>query len=396
MHKSVAVNRRSRLRILSRLGVEETLRKQARLIDLAPAAVIVRELGGIIQFWSQGAEAMYGWTEMEALGKRTHELFQTEFPEPLKEIIATVVQGGKWKGELRHRTKDGREIVVESHWLAEFDGRGKVMELLESNIDITDRKELLEHLEDMVKQRTAELQKSNETLEAFAYSLSHDLRAPLRAIANYAEFAREDCPAEVAALARGYLDKIAGLARRADRFVENVLAVSRVSKQPLEIKPVALAKVVRDIIHDVPELEEPLADIQVEGELATVQGEETLLTQVVTNLLSNAVKFVARGTKPQVRVRTEILGPQIRLWVEDNGIGIERQAQDRIFDLFGHSQAVANYEGTGIGLTIVRKAVERMGGKVGVESTPGQGSRFWVDLPQGSEPSPGKDPALSE
>jgi PAS domain S-box-containing protein len=390
MHNSVNTDPENGLSTPRWPGAEETLRKQARLIDLAPVAAIVRDLDGTIKFWSQGAETLYGWTETEALGRRTHELFQTEFPEPLPEIISTLVEGKKWKGELRHRTRDGRRIIVESHWLAEFDAVGNVIELLETNTDITDSKKLREHLEEMVEERTTELQGSNEALEAFSYTLSHDLRAPLRAIAAYAELAVEDSRGELSRSAQDYLGKITGLARRADRFIQNVLALSCVSKQRVEIKPVDLGKVVGELIHDRPELQEPLADLRVEGDRAIVLGEETLLTQVVTNLLGNAVKFVARGTKPKVRVRTETLGARVRLWVEDNGIGIEPLAQKRIFELFGRNQAIENYEGTGIGLTIVRKAVERMNGSVGVESVPGQGSRFWVDLPRGhgvSQPS---------
>jgi signal transduction histidine kinase len=121
-------------------------------------------------------------------------------------------------------------------------------------------------------------------------------------------------------------------------------------------------------------------EIMLKTPLLPVLGHEASLTQCLTNLLSNAVKFVAHGVKPQVLVRTELLNDTVRLWVQDNGLGIPRQAQAKIFEIFQRLHKESEYEGTGIGLAIVRKAVERMGGRVGVESEPGKGSRFWLEL----------------
>jgi PAS domain S-box-containing protein len=362
--------------------VEETLRKQARLIDLAPVAVIVRELDGTIIFWSQGAESMYGWTKEEALGRLTHDVLRTQFPEPMEDIVKKLLQGRKWTGELRHLTKDGRTVIVESHWLAELDSKGEVSELLECNMDITERKRLQEHLEEVVEERTAQLRASNADLEAFSDSMSHDMRAPLRAILNFSQFVIEDCGAELSQTAKDYLEKVTGAARRLDRLILDVLALSQVSKQRVEMGPVELGKLVKDTIHERPEFQEPAAEVRVEGELPQVLGHEALLTQVLSNLLGNAVKFVNRGTKPRVRVWCETIDRKIRLWVEDNGIGIEPQSHQKIFELFGRDQRARDYDGTGIGLTIARKAVERMGGRVGVESDVGGGSRFWVELPR--------------
>jgi signal transduction histidine kinase len=126
------------------------------------------------------------------------------------------------------------------------------------------------------------------------------------------------------------------------------------------------------------------AEIQIEGKLPKVLGGEGSLTQCMSNLLTNAVKFVAPGTKPRIKIRAQAVAADIRLWVEDNGIGIAPRDQVRIFQMFERVDHGAAYEGTGLGLTIVRKAVERMGGRMGVESEVGQGSKFWIQLKKGN------------
>ncbi|HTL58976.1 MAG TPA: PAS domain S-box protein [Candidatus Limnocylindrales bacterium] len=498
----------------------ETVERLARLVDLAPAATIVRQLDGMITFWSHGAERLYGWSKEEVLGRRTHELLRTEFPEALENIVAKVRRGKIWQGELRHCTRDGRRITVQSYWLAELDSDGEVTELLESNLDITERKrmeevlreaearfralaenipqliwmtdadgaitfynqrwfdytgttlqemqeagwgkvhhpehvdrvaqkwnehlrtgepwedtfplrgkdgtfrwflsrafpirsadgrisqwfgtntditelrethvaleaaqaKLEEHartLEATVQARTAELREANAELEAFCYSLSHDMRGPLRAIRSYTEMVIEDSGAQLSAIAKDYLQRVSSAAVRLDRLIQDVLAFSRVSRDPGKPERVEPERVVRTIISERPDMQPPAAEIRIDGPLPMVRGNEASLTQCLTNLLSNAVKFVAPGVTPHVRIHSETKGDRVRLWVEDNGIGINKEAQGKIFELFYRLHRSGEYEGTGLGLAIVRKAAERMGGQVGVESEPGAGSRFWVEL----------------
>jgi signal transduction histidine kinase len=128
-------------------------------------------------------------------------------------------------------------------------------------------------------------------------------------------------------------------------------------------------------------MQESNASVVVEKPIPEVLGNRTILSQIVSNLLSNAVKFVAPGIKPKIKIRAEYYDNSVRLWVEDNGIGIEPEYQQRIFRLFERLHSAEEYPGTGIGLAIVAKGAERMGGKTGVESAPGKGSRFWVELP---------------
>src|SRR5262249_6957876 len=150
------------------------------------------------------------------------------------------------------------------------------------------------------------------------------------------------------------------------------------AQQDMPLVPVDLSKLVRELIETYPNFHGDNADIFVESELPVVLGNDALLTQCFSNLLGNAVKFVAPGLRPEVRVSAEMQDSVARIWVKDKGIGIPKNAQERLFKMF--QKLETGYEGTGIGLAIVRKVVERMGGKVGVESEPGQGSHFWVEL----------------
>jgi PAS domain S-box-containing protein len=366
--------------ITETVRAQEELRKQARLIDLAPAATIVRGLDGTITFWSRGAELLYGWSREEAIGRRSHELLQTEFSETVGNILGIVERCGRWSGELRHRTKAGRWVIVQSYWLVQPWPAKDVVEILESNVDVTQRNQLRDRLEEAVAKRTTRLREANAELEAFSYSLSHDMRGPLRSILGFTEIAVQDFGSGMAAEVRGYLENVLSAARRLDRLIRDVLAFSRLSRQPIEQKPIDLQSLIDGIIRERPELQEPRAGLRVEGPLPAVLGDEASLTQCVTNLLDNAVKFVTPGVKPRVRVYVQDFGDKIRLWVEDHGIGIPASAQERIFKLFERNYWSTQYEGTGLGLAIVRKAAERMGGRVGVESEEGKGSRFWLEL----------------
>jgi signal transduction histidine kinase len=234
-------------------------------------------------------------------------------------------------------------------------------------------------LERRVEDRTAQLRETVAELEAFSYSLSHDLRAPLRAIANFSGIVLEDHRDQLGPDA-ALLEKVLSAVQRMDELIRDVLALSRISRQEMRMETVDLEKLARQVIQERPELQAPRAQVCFEGPLPAVHGHEASLTQCLANLLGNAVKFVAPGVIPQVRLFAGANGDRIRLWVADNGIGIAPEARERVFEIFQRLHSQDQYEGTGIGLAIVKRAVERMGGKVGVESEPGKGSRFWVEL----------------
>jgi signal transduction histidine kinase len=249
--------------------------------------------------------------------------------------------------------------------------------LRQAQAQLADRASQLERL---VAERTARLQETVGELEAFSYGMAHDMRAPLRAMAAFARLIQTEHGLQLDETGKEYLGRIVSAAQRLDRLVTDVLSYSAASRQKLDLQPVDLEKLLEEAIRNQPEFQPPHAEIQIQRPLHKVIAHEPSLMQCVNNLLSNAVKFVLPGVVPRVAVRSELVGQDVRLWVEDNGIGISPADQERIFALFGRLNPVAEFEGTGIGLTILRKTVERMGGKVGLESELGQGSRFWIQL----------------
>jgi len=278
-----------------------------------------------------------------------------------------------------------------------FDANGDIAYIIHRVEDVTELvrlqqaqsaqeeiKQRARELEMIVAERTAQLRSSVDELEAFCYSLSHDMRAPLRAIHSFNEMVLEDCGNKISEECREFLQKSIRSADRLDRIIQEVLAYTRLAKQDIKTEPVDVETLVREIIDERPELQPPNAEIKIESPLQPMLGHEASLTQCITNFLDNAVKFVDRDVKPKVRVYTEANNGHVRLYFEDNGIGIDEAGQKRLFQMFQRIHAANEVPGNGIGLAIVRKAVERMNGTAGVESEPGKGSRFWVQLPKGT------------
>jgi signal transduction histidine kinase len=242
-------------------------------------------------------------------------------------------------------------------------------------------RDLNEGLEERVRERTARLDESLRELDAFSYTVAHDLRAPLRAMAGFSQLLLEDCDGKSCATCRDFKRRIEESACRMDRLVQDLLAYSRLSRSEFKLVPIDLSRVVTQAATTLrSSLKNPGAEIHVADALPTVLGHDVLLVQVLENLLSNAVKFVAPGVRPKVSIRAEPKDGMVRVWVEDNGIGIPAQYHDRVFGVFERLNRLEEYPGTGIGLAIVRRAVQRMEGRSGFESEVGRGSRFWIDL----------------
>jgi len=296
--------------------------------------------------------------------------------------------------DLPLQTKDGQRVDVEFvSNLYEEEGR----QIIQCNIrDITARKfaedalnEAKEkrlartlELERLVNLRTSELRHSNAQLETFVYSIAHDLRAPLRTMQGFSQLLVQKHAASLNEEGIKFANLINTAAQTLDRLLADLLAFSQISQQTIEPLPVALETAVQNALDSCEaDIRESQARIVNIGPWPAVLAHTATLRQVLANLIGNAVKFV--GEKPpEVRLRSEEQpGGILRIWVEDNGIGIAPEFQERIFQVFQRLHAT-KYPGTGIGLAIVQKGMERMGGKVGLVSTPGFGSNFWIELPK--------------
>jgi signal transduction histidine kinase len=275
-----------------------------------------------------------------------------------------------------------------------FTSAGEFLGIAGSSVDITERKEFEVELQRQVTERTARLHELVSELEHLSYTITHDMRAPLRAIRGFTEAVQEICSGRPDPELPGLLRRINQGAERMDLLITDALQYTKAVRQELPLGPVDLGSLLRGMLDTYPEFIN--SDIQLEEPLLPVIGNEAALTQCFSNLLGNAVKFVKPGERAAVRVWSEwrqvppvpgenrAAGDWVRIWVEDRGIGIPPVMLPKLFKMF--SRGSRDYEGTGIGLALVRKVVHRMGGQVGVETEPGQGSRFWVELRPGLAP----------
>jgi len=323
---------------------------------------------------SPGAPISY-----EIFRKGLHPDDRAKLKATLKRALDPMSEG-QYHAEFRvNGIEDHVERWIEARGRVAFEG-GKAVHLSGTTIDITQRKAFQAELERQVQERTVRLAETVGELEAFSYSISHDMRAPLRAMEGYAKALVMDYQDRLDPQGRHWLDRINRSAHRLDSLIKDVLAYSKVAKEEIELSPVDLAGLIEDIIATNPEFQPVQARIVVEKPLHRVLGHEAYLTQCVTNLLSNAIKFGRDGVAPVILIRSERLDGKVRLWFEDNGIGIDPAHHARIFQIFGQVYPEETYGGTGIGLAIVRKAVQRMNGEVGVESQLNKGSHFWLIL----------------
>jgi signal transduction histidine kinase len=237
-------------------------------------------------------------------------------------------------------------------------------------------------LEARVAERTAQLTAANEELEAFAYSVSHDLRAPLRAITGFTQILTERHSANLAPEGLDYLNKVLLASKRLDVLIQELLSYARTGRGAVRAVPVAMAPLVQHLESTFgARFAAAGARFEVSQPLATPLGDATLIGQILTNLVDNALKYRRREGTPEVRLSATAIGEHVVVQIADNGIGIPPEYQEKIFQVFQRLHHERDYPGTGIGLAIVAKAARAMCGEVSVESSPGQGSTFSIRLP---------------
>jgi PAS domain S-box-containing protein len=483
---------------------EASYRQQADLLELTHDAIFVRTPEGKILFWNRGAERLYGWDKDEVRGKATHSLLQTKFPEPLEEIMAETTENGYWEGELIHRRKDGSEIIVASRWAVRRDPDGKPFSFLESNRDITQRKQeeqkfrnLLESAPDAMvivnqagqiqlvnaqteklfgysreelagqrvevlmpqryhqqhvtdrktysetprprsmgvgvelygrrkdgsefpvevslsplqtsagtlvssavrdvslrrraeeeirglntelNRKVAELSAANQELESFSYSVSHDLRAPLRHIDGFARILKEEHAAELSDDGKRYLDRVLQAVTHTGHLVDDLLNLARIGRKEIGRRKVMLRDLVQQVIAGL-SVEDGKREIEWRIEpLPEADCDPGLLELVFTNLLSNAAKFTRTRQTAVIEVGMQRSEGVDVFFVRDNGVGFDPKYADKLFGVFQRLHRQEEFEGTGVGLATVQRIIQRHGGEVWAESKLGQGTTFFFTL----------------
>ena len=387
--------------LLERAQIEESMRKSeealsqlAAVVESSDDAIISKSLDGIIKSWNLGAERIFGYKADEIIGKSILQLIPPELHKEEPVIIERLKNGERIEHfETIRVTKGGQKIDISLTVSPIRDSNGKVIGASKIARDISEEKKRQEteresevrfrtELERLVAERTVSLQEAVSQMEEFSYSVSHDLRAPLRAMQGYATALLEDYRGKIIdEEGEEYLRHIASAGHRMDRLTRDVLVYSKIPRASFKVLAVDMDRLVSDIVRQNLPDQSKDSTITVEKPLLPTLGNESFLSQCVSNLIDNSVKFASKERPLHVRIWTERHQDQVRLCVEDNGIGILPEHQHRVWGMFERVHSRELYEGTGIGLAIVRKTVERMHGTMGLESDGTTGSKFWIQLP---------------
>lgn len=317
----------------------------------------------------------------EVLPPSAHEMVRAKYEEAIR-----THQPVSWEEESPYPTGTlyGKVTVTPA-----FDASGQCTNLIGSVHDITDIRraehqirKLNQELEQRVIERTAKLEVANKELESFSYSVSHDLRAPLRAISGFAEIIARRHRASLNPEGQHYFDNIVQASERMSLLIDDLLQYSRLGRQALHLKPIALNDILIPLAKDLAQrLDTVGGTLAIAPNLPRVLADKTLLSQIFTNLLDNAVTYRQADRPLQIAITAQVQDQSAVICVSDNGIGIPAEHHQKIFNIFQRLHSDDEYPGTGIGLATVRKSVEMLGGRVWVESEPGMGSRFFIQLP---------------
>ena len=374
---------------------ERTIAAQAALLDLAYDAIFVRDPDGRITYWNAGAERTYGFTRAEAMGRTSHQMLRTAFPEPLAGIESVMARDGHWEGELTQRRGDGRTIVTESRWAAQRGPDGSLLGFMEVNRDITARKDaereilrsaeeiraLNATLEQQVQQRTMHLERANQNLEAFTYSVAHDLRTPLRGISGFAEALAEDYGDRLDETGLDYAARVQAGCVRMATLIDDLLHLSRVTRAEMSLQDVDLSAEVTAICDQL-RARDPGRRVRVSVQDGVhVTADLALIRSALENLLENAWKFTTGRDGAAIEFgTTPVDDAPVCCYVRDNGAGFDPAYAGKLFQPFQRLHDASEFPGTGIGLASVRRIIERHGGRTWAEGAVDGGATIYFTL----------------
>ena len=358
-------------------------------------------------WWNRGITTLFQY-QPEAVGGGADWRAARIHPEDLGRVMAGIraaIQAGDqvWSGEYRFRRADGSYADVFDRGFVMYDRAATPIRVIGAMTDISERKRALDMLEQRVASRTAELESKNRQLEheigqrqrvaellrarndelkAFTYTVSHDLKAPLRGIAGYAQELDRRHRAGLSARALKCVDQILTSTQNLDRLIEDLLHYARLDAQVPRETDINLPQLIDGMLRErKPVIPAHRADVTVDLSSTAIRAWERGLLQVMANLIDNAFKYSRDATPPRLHIRSEELPGVCRITIADNGIGFDMKYHDRMFGLFNRLVRQEDFEGTGAGLAIVKKVLEKMGGRIWAQSTPGAGATFFVELP---------------
>jgi two-component system, cell cycle sensor histidine kinase and response regulator CckA len=350
---------------VERKKLDEAVKRQADLIDLSPDAMIIKKPDDSITFWSLGAEKLYGYTKEEAIGQKTSILFKTKFVHQLENIEAKLKQEGKWSGELFHKTKMGRELTIQSYWLAKFNARHEICEIFEQNIDITERKNA---------ERLA-------AIGATAGMVGHDIRNPLQTVAGEIFLAKEALKSMGECKSKDSIVESLDIIEEQMSYVNKIVSDLQDYAKPLKpkLEEVNLREIVDSVLLTLnkstkSEMQKIRVETSMKG-LPTFKAEKTYMHRILQNLINNSIQAMPNGGTLTITAHRK--NGKATIIVEDTGEGIPMEVRSKLFTPL----VTMKSKGQGFGLAVVKRFTEGMGGTITFESEVDKGTKFTLEIP---------------
>jgi len=342
-------------------------------------AILFLDPTGKIASWNPGAERIKGYSAKEIIGQHFSIFYSKEDQEskrPDKELVVAR-EKGRYEEEGWRIKKNGDKFWASVIITPTRDSEGRILGYSKITRDITEKRK---H-EEALQQKTRELATLNEELEAFSFSVSHDLRAPLRGIDGFCQALLEDYSEKLDDQGKTYLEYVRQGTQKMGRLIDDLLNLSRYSRREMNMTTINLSKMAKDMIARI-EREEPneKRDVTIQPDMQT-KGDEGLISAALENLVRNAWKFTKKSSQPKIEIGAEKQEGKNVFYVRDNGAGFDMKYYDKLFGVFQRLHSESEYEGTGVGLATVRRIINRHGGKIWATSQVGQGTTFWFSLP---------------
>lgn len=351
--------------------------------------VAITNADGIITYVNENFCRISQYSSEEVIGQDHRILNSGYHPAAfMRELWETIESGNVWKGEIRNKRKDSTFYWVDATIVPFINDEGKPYQYLSIRTDITERKNaeqelhnLNEQLEERVKNRTLQLELVNKELESFSYSVSHDLRAPLRAVSGYSKIVLEDYSNKIDSEGKRLLNNIVGNAKMMGQLIDDLLSFSRLGRKEIAMVDIDMQGLVRGCLQQV--LDNTTGKYVVEVEpLVNCTGDVNMIKQVWVNYIGNAVKYSANNTRPQILIGSRLENDMIIYYIKDNGVGFDMNYAHKLFGVFQRLHRADEFEGTGVGLALVKRIIAKHNGEVWAESELGKGATFYFSLPQ--------------
>jgi PAS domain S-box-containing protein len=364
--------------------VEKVRNYLATVVKQSNDAIYIHDHEGKIISWNEGAEKIYGYSESEALQMKIWNIIPDYLENQMEKLLGNILNGEKIQAlETKRITKHGKMIDVLFSAAVTIEPGYDLKSIAITERDITEQKQADEQIRQLnadLKSNIMQLEATNNELESFSYSVSHDLRAPLRALDGYSKMIEEDYSKELDMEAKRLLGNIQSNARRMGILIDDLLAFSRLGRKEIQRSRVDVQRMVENILTEISHSTKVIAKVKI-SELPAAEADHGLLQQVWVNLISNAIKYSGKKEMPEIEIGSIHSNQETIYFIKDNGSGFDMQYADKLFGVFQRLHNPKEFEGTGVGLAIVHRIITKHGGRIWADAKKNEGAVFYFTLP---------------